>query len=483
MLDKLLPDRFDLNKTAVISPLKSFTFRDLSEKITVIQQRLPQKEGELIAIYLPNGFDYIAAFWSISLLGMVIVPLNVQMTEHEIYPLLEELGAHTVITSRQYCTVFENLIKPELTVIFVEQLYDSNDSQPSAKPRNPDELMLLLSTSGTTGNSKIVQLSQSNIETSVLGYLSKMLYEDEKGDIRLVLATPLSTSYGVMILAAFMICGFTLVLLPDGFTLATLYKAIEVHGVTHYEGGALTIQLMNQMAKRQNPYNISSLKYMCFGGSGLSPREIQYFQANYPQIALCQGYGMSEAAPLISKHQLPDLKKPESSGTAINGVEIAVEADGIITKKPNTKGEIVVRGANVMLGYYNNKKETAKVIKNGYLYSGDIGYVDEEGYLYICGRSKNIIIVRGFNVHPEEIEGCLLDSKLVIDCVVYGETDKLGNEIVCAKAVPIDDEVTIEMLSVYCTAHLAEHKRPRKIMFCDSVKKNAAGKTERIRGA
>jgi len=342
--------------------------------------------------------------------------------------------------------------------------------------------MLLLSTSGTTGNSKIVQLSQSNIEVSVLGYLSKILYEDENGGIRIVLATPLSTSYGVMILSAFMICGFTLVLLPDGFTLAALYKTIEAYGVTHYEGGALTIQLMNQMAKRENPYNISSLKYMGFGGSGLSSGEIEYFQSNYPQIALCQGYGMSEAAPLISKHQLPSLIKPESSGTAINGVEIAVEADSKITKRPYVKGEVVVRGANVMLGYYNNKEATAKVIKNGYLYSGDIGYVDEEGYLYICGRSKNIIIVRGFNVHPEEIEGCLLDSKLVRDCVVYGETDKLGHEIVCAEVVPFDDKVNSEMLSAYCTVHLAEHKRPKKIIFCDSVKKNASGKTERIRG-
>ncbi|MDR2025907.1 MAG: acyl--CoA ligase [Hungatella sp.] len=479
MLDKLVPSQFHMDKTAVIDMERSFTFLDLSERIAAIQHCLPKEQGSKVAIYLPNNFDHVAAFWSLVISGMIIIPINIQMTEHEIITLLEQADVCAVITTNQNYNFFNKL---SLDIVYVEDIImDGIGGHPMVHPRDSDAPMVFLCTSGTTGNAKIVQLSQCNIETSVLGFIDKMNYDGETEDIKIVLATLLTTSYGIMMLSVFMIRGVTIVLLPGKFTLETLYKIVEAHRVTHYEGGNLVPQLMNQLKDRPNPYNISSLKYICFGGSKMTADEMKSLTSAYPQIKFCLGYGMSEAAAMISKQQLPGpLKKIESSGTAIKGVEIAVEVDGRIMKEPYVKGEFVIKGANVMLGYYNNKVETDKVLQNGYLYTGDIGYLDEEGYVYISGRIKNIINIRGFNVHPEEIEECLLGSKLVKDCVVYGEIDAHAQEIVCANVMPSDINVTLEEIKEYCASHLAEYKWPKKIQFCDSIMRNVAGKKERI---
>ena len=149
-----------------------------------------------------------------------------------------------------------------------------------------------------------------------------------------------------------------------------------------------------------------------------------------------------------------------------------------MTSEPYIRGEIVVKGPNVMLGYYQNEEETRKILKNGFLYTGDIGYLDDEGYLYICGRKKNVIIVRGFNVYPEEVEACILDSRLAADCVVYGETDAGGDEFVCADIVPAE-QVREEDIRAYFRAHLSAHKQPRKIRLLSSIEKTATGKSRK----
>lgn len=131
-----------------------------------------------------------------------------------------------------------------------------------------------------------------------------------------------------------------------------------------------------------------------------------------------------------------------------------------------------------MLGYYENEEETNKVIKNGFLYTGDIGYLDEDGYLYICGRKKNVIMVRGFSVYAEEIESCILNSRLVRDCCVYGSRDELGNETVCADVVPASGQIGEEELRAYCRKHLSGYKQPRKIQVVEELEKTTTGKNK-----
>ncbi|GLC80311.1 class I adenylate-forming enzyme family protein [Lacrimispora brassicae] len=477
-------------KMAVIDGETSITFQDLIQKAIGIQACLSQGQWENAAIFLPDGSDFIAALFGIFLLGKTAFPLNIHLTKHEVIPLLEQTATGIIITSGKFRPVFEEIKAesiPHLQVIYVEECQPEESMQLLYEPSTgPDEPMILLTTSGSTGRVKIVPLTERNVETSVFGYIDRMCFEDmDERDIRYILAAPFSSAYGMMILCACLIKAFPTVLLKEGFTLDIFYKAVQDHRVTHYEGGAMVPLLMEQTAGRPVPYDIHLLKYFGFGGSKISGATLRNLLNAYPGIQLWQGYGMTEAAPLITKYTKTSLEKLDSVGRAIKGVKIFIEADGMITDVPYTNGEILVRGLNVMSGYYRNEEETKTVLKNGYLYTGDLGYLDEEGYLYIYGRKKNVIIVRGFNVYPEEVEACILNSLLAKDCVVYGEMDEWGNETVCADIIPADPKSGREKIQkeirVYCKAHLSGFKQPRKIELVDTIRKTVSGKNERRR--
>ena len=156
-----------------------------------------------------------------------------------------------------------------------------------------------------------------------------------------------------------------------------------------------------------------------------------------------------------------------------------LETDEGITNKPYINGEIIVQGPNVMLGYYNNEDATEEILRNGWLHTGDIGYFDDDGYLFICGRKKNMILVRGFNVFPEEIETRMLGSALIKECLVYCETDDPGTETVCAEVVPANSEVTLKMIYKWCAENLTDYKRPKIIRLTKALKKTSTGKNKR----
>lgn len=490
MIRDLLLHQTNLQKTAVIDGDTGITFQDLIQKATAIEVCLPRDDWENAVIYLPDGSDYIAALFSIFQSGKTAFPLNSHLTRHEVIPLLEQTATDIIITSRAFHSIMEeikSIYSPCLRIIYVEECQsDESISVFSQNNIETDEPMVLLTTSGSTGKSKIVPLSERNVESSVFGYIDKMCFEnmDEK-NIRYILATPFSSAYGLMILCACLMKSFPIVLLKKGFTLNNFYETAQEHSVTHYEGGAIVPLLMEQTADRPMPYDIHLLKYFGFGGSKVSGATLRKLLNAYPGIRLWQGYGMTEAAPLITKYTNTNSEKLDSVGTAIKGINIFIEADGIIGSAPYTVGEILVKGPNVMTGYYRNEEETKKVLKGGCLYTGDLGYLDEEGYLYICGRKKNVIIVRGFNVYPEEVETCILNSLLATDCIVYGKTDASGNETVCADIVPNGSFTCIKKLEeeirVYCKTHLSGYKQPQKIQFVDTIKKTVSGKNERKR--
>ena len=489
----LFSNQTDLQKTAMIDGKTSITFKDIIQKAMAIESRLPRGHWETAAIYLPDGSDYIAALFGIFRLGKVAFPLNAHLTTHEMIPLLKQTDTDIIITSRTFRPVIEEIKSmsvPSLRIIYVEDCR-TDDTIPihfkNGTEADGDGPMIFLTTSGSMGSVKIVPLSKRNVEYSVMGYIDKMCFENmDERNIRYILASPFSTAYGLMILFTCLIKSFPVVFLKEGFTLDAFYKAVQEHRVTHYEGGTMVLLLMEQTAGRPVPYDVHSLQYFGFGGSKVSGATLKNLLNVYPGIRLMQGYGMTEAAPLITKCTNIGLEKLDSVGTAIKGVHIFIESNGVISSVPHTIGEIIVKGPNIMTGYYKNEEETKKVLKNGYLYTGDLGYLDEDGYLYICGRKKNVIIVRGFNVYPEEVEACILNSLLATDCIVYGETEPSGNEIICADIVPNGSfackENPEQEIRAYCEAHLSKFKQPRKIQIVDTISKTVSGKNERKRG-
>lgn len=488
MIRNLLLNREKWDETAVIEGETHIARSSLGLKAAAVHKKLEDRQNpwnkyKNIAVFLPDGADYISAFFGILQAGMTALPVNCRLTRYEIEPLLCQVSAHTVITSYPYRELFEEMSEElyELDIIYVEELENpSGKDIPQAAETDMEETAVLLGTSGTTGNMKIVRLSETNVETCVWAYIDKMDYEKYSGaDIRYVLGTPFYAVYGILVISVCLLKAFPIILLKDGFTLDMLFKTAEKHKATHYEGGAAIAVLMAQTAGRPVPYDISSLRYFGFGGSKVSKETFERLLTAFPGAEFWPGYGMTEASPLIAKpDKRIEVSKLASAGTAIKGEKIYIEADGIISDTPFTKGEIIVKGPNVMLGYYKNEKETNKVIKNGFLYTGDIGYLDEDGYLYICGRKKNVIMVRGFSVYAEEIEICILNSRLVRDCRVYGSRDELGNETVCADVVPASGQVGEDEIRDYCRKHLSGYKQPRNIRVVEKLEKTTTGKNK-----
>lgn len=486
MIRQLLLTRQNRENIALINGEEKISFDDLLRKALAIRQCLPQEKGKAIPIFLPNDSDFVAALFSVIMFGQTAFPLNVTMTKHELIPLLAQVSSSAVITSKKYAAIVEEIKtshKHHLQIIYVEELPACEYTPlPEAVHIGADEPMLLLHTSGSTGKNKIVQLSEQNVASAVLGYLDRMdLVKEDGTENRYLLAAPFSSAYGLMILFACLLKAFPVIQLRECFTLDMFYQTAAAHKATHYEGGALVLLLMEQTVGRSIPYDLSRLRHFGFGGSKVSGHTLRSLLRAYPGVAFWQGYGMTEAAPLITKYARYGSEKLESVGMAIKGVEIAIAVDGVITHTPDIKGEIIVKGPNVMLGYAQNEAATNQIIKNGYLYTGDIGYLDEDGYLYICGRKKNVIIVRGLNVHPEEVEACILNSLLVKECLVYGETDEVENEFVCADIVPVNQHVKIEEIKAYCGTHLSAYKQPKKMQMVSAIKKVASGKVERVR--
>lgn len=467
---------------AVIGDNGSMTYHDLAKKARALREQLSQEMGTHVAIFLPNGGDYISALFGTLSAGMVAFPLSVQLTAYELTSLLAQADVHTVVTSLEYQTVLSSLETDiPFQILCMEELKHVHEEEaPSKDPPSPDAPMLLLGTSGTTGKAKLVQLSEQNLEYCVLAYLEKMDYEAyQKGTIRYAIATPFSSSYGLLILMACLLKGFPIVLLGEPFTLSQFYQAAQDHQITHYEGGTSVAVLMDQTALRTIPYDLHSLRYFGLAGSKISVGILRRLSSAFPGVEFWTGYGMTEASPLIAKpYKRMDPDKFASVGTALPGEQLMVELNGQRTDAPYVQGEIVVKGPNVMLGYYHNQEETERIIREGYLHTGDIGYFDEDGYLYLCGRKKNIIIVRGFNVYPEEVESCLLNSGLVKECVVHGEKDGNETETVFADVVLSEAGGSEEALHRYCADHLAIYKRPQHIRIVPFIEKTATGKNK-----
>lgn len=484
MIRNLLVGQKNLEKIAIIDDDKVFTYKDLIHKTTDIQNSLPKPYSGNIAIFLPNTFNFIASLYGLFMLNITAFPLHCYMTKHEIIPFLEQAHINIIITSIKFKDKFEhvqNLYEQDLHIIYVEEIqttnHEINITNDSIKSDNP---LIMLTTSGSTGKNRIVPLSEENISASVLGYLDKMNFDKkDSSNVRYILSSPFTSAYGLMILFACLTNSFPLILLKEGFTIDGFYKTAQNHLATHYEGGASVLLIMEQTINKAIPYNISLLKHFGFGGSKISGNTLRKLSIAFPEIKFWQGYGMTEASPLITKYSNNYGEKLDSVGTAIKNVTILIDSIDGITDREYIKGEIIVKGPNVMCGYYNDKQSTDNILKKGYLYTGDIGYLDDQGYLYICGRKKSIIIVQGLNVHPEEIESCLLDSLLIKECLVYGETDLSGNEIICADVVTVDKKINIQKIHEYCSKHLAPYKNPTRITIVSEIEKVASGKINR----
>lgn len=489
-------------RTAVICGEMSFTYAQIDAKANQIANALKKlglEKGDKVALSCPNLPFFPMVYYGILKAGGVVVPLNILLKGREIaYHLADSdarvyfcfegtgelpIGAegYQGFSETQTCEHFILLtMNPDAEPLFekTQTFWQFIAGQPATfetEQTNADDTAVILYTSGTTGHPKGAELTHSNMVLNAR--LSDNMYPKQDWDVHL-LTLPLFHSFGQTVQ---MNAGFynraTLVLLPR-FTPEGALQMMQMHNVTLFAGvPTMYWALLNfPEAEKFDLAKISANLRMCFAGGSPLPLEVlRGFEAKF-NTKIIEGYGLSETSPVatFNKH---DASRPGSVGFPVWGVEVRIVDEKGEDVKPGELGEIIIRGHNIMKGYYKKPEATAAAIKNGWFYSGDIGRHDEEGYLYIADRVKDMIIRGGFNIYPRELEEVLMTHEAVSLCAVIGVPSEEHGEEVKAFIVKKPGATATEAEIIeWCKANMASYKYPRLVEFRESLPMTATGK-------
>ncbi|MEW6244438.1 MAG: long-chain fatty acid--CoA ligase [Bacillota bacterium] len=472
------------------------------------------KKGDRVCIYLPNCPQFPIAYFGALKAGAVVVPTNPLYVERELQHQVCNSGAETIITLTLFYprvrniktqTPLKNVIvtnikeyfPPVLKALFTlakekkeghrvkvepgvyefSRLMREFDGRPYDKPAvDPDDVACLLYTGGTTGVPKGAVLRHSNLLSNAIA-TRHWLNDIKEGEEVVLSVLPFFHSYGMTTcLNMGTYIAATLVLLPK-FELGQLLSTINKTKPTLFPG-VPTIYVAINNAPDISKYNLKSIRACISGAAGL-PVEVQ---ARFEAITggrLVEGYGLSEASPVTHCNPIYGLRKPGSIGIPFPDTEARIVdlESGKEVKPAGEIGELVVRGPQVMKGYWQMPDETEAVLRDGWLYTGDIAKCDEDGYFYIVDRKKDMIIAGGFNIYPREIEEVLYTHPKVKEAVAVGIHDEYRGETVKAYVVLKEGEAsTPEEIIQFCRERLAKYKVPREIEFRNELPKTMVGK-------
>jgi long-chain acyl-CoA synthetase len=353
-----------------------------------------------------------------------------------------------------------------------EQTLGSVDPVHEVVDRDAGDTAVILYTSGTTGTPKGAELTHENLSRNV--EISRSLFDTSEDDVCLG-ALPLFHSFGqTCALNATVSAGGCLTLIPR-FDPERALEIIQRDEVTIFEGVPTMYGAMLNVSNRAD-YDTSSLRVCASGGSAMPGEVMRAFEEAF-DCKVLEGYGLSETSPVASFNHPDRDRKVGSIGTPIEGVEMKVVDDDGNEVAQGEVGEIVIRGHNVMKGYWNRDDATEEAIKDGWFHSGDMAKVDEDGYFFIVDRKKDLIIRGGYNVYPREIEEVLYEHPAVREAAVVGiPDDELGEEVGAAVAVKDGEDVDEDTLRSFVKEQVAAYKYPRKIWFVDELPKGPTGK-------
>ena len=439
-----------------------------------------------VALVMANSVDICIAMFGVHAAGAQAVPLNPLYTAAELVPILSDAEPHVLIydalSAPVIATVLEKVTVPHVIELGTSAGRRAFDQLAEALPEPwpaPEDPATLQYTGGTTGVSKGVNLSHLNIAVNI-SQREALLPTATTGE-RILSVLPLFHIYGVaMCLHNAVYAGATLVVLPR-FTPEAAFELLKTEQITILAGSP-TVFVGLMADERFAAADFSQLK-LSYSGSAPLPAALLEKWRIATGAPVLEGYGQSESAPVISFNPLHGKQKPGSVGLALpqTDIEIVDAVDGQTVLGAGESGEIRIRGPQVMQGYHNRPAETAQALRNGWLYTGDIGELDTEDYLFIRDRKKDMLIVSGFNVYPREIEELLHRHPKVLEAAVIGRADDYRGEMPHAFVTPAPDcELTAEELEAYCRENLAAYKVPRAYDFVDALPKTGAGKIHKL---
>lgn len=434
--------------------------------------------GDRVGVMLPNVPYFPFVYYGILRAGGVVVPMNVLLKGREVAYYLSDSGAKVVFAWLDFGEAAEAgaqeagaecvLVEPGK----IEEVVFGAPEVTEVVDRDPEDTAVILYTSGTTGTPKGAELTHRNMQRNA--EVSADLIQYEAGSVVLG-GLPLFHSFGqTCSLNTSVLRGACLTLLPR-FDPAKALEIIARDQVNIFLGVPTMYGALLHAPEAEGA-DTSSLKVCVSGGSAMPVEVMRAFEEKFGAVIL-EGYGLSETSPVASFNHADKERKPGSIGTPIDGVEMKVVDDEGGEVAQGEVGEIVIKGHNVMKGYWNKAEATADAIKDGWFHTGDMAKVDEDGYFFIVDRKKDMIIRGGYNVYPREIEEVLYEHPAVREVAVIGvEDEEWGEEVGAVVALKEGAEVTPDELKAHAKAQVAAYKYPRHVWIVDELPKGPTGK-------
>jgi long-chain acyl-CoA synthetase len=453
------------------------------------------RPGDRLLVLMANCPEVLITYTAAWRAGAVVTPLIFLVSEDELRHALVDSSAVGIVTTVEFLPKVTAALDGAPEVRFVLIAGAAADTQEtvargvrlldfaqvaSAEPglitsRSGADLAALLYTGGTTGRSKGVPLTHAGLywcgsaahESSVRSHV-----------LSSILPLPLAHAYGLLV-----ICGgmhrtdHTKTILMRWFDPAGWVKLAEQHRV---QGSALVPSMIQMLLGQPlEEADLSGLMTISSGAAPLPDEVRRQFEARVPTAMIYEGYGCTEAATFISSNPY-GARRLGSVGLPVSGCEVSIQDDAGAALPPNRDGEICVRSPGVMTGYWHTQDASATVLANGWLHTGDIGHLDDDGYLYVVDRKKDLILRGGFNVYPRDIEDVLVSHPAVAQAGVVGRPDtRLGEEIVAFVSLRPGSATSVSELTEYARQHLAANKYPRQIIIVDAIPLTSVGKLDR----
>ncbi len=447
----------------------SYSIRNIAVKL----QLAGVKSGDHVGLWMKNCPEFIIAYFAILSCGAVVVPVNNFLKPAEIRFILEDAEANVVVSENALIAQAGDLTssnaQPKLLAI-EDLLNGAADAGFNPVPRTRDDLAVIIYTSGTTGRPKGAMLSHGNLLHNVASCEVVLAAVDAD---RFAVMLPLFHSF-------MMTVGMILPLMVGGSIV--LIKSLNPPKNAIIEiirRGATILPAVPQFFRALAGAGVKDqlpLRLCISGGAPLPGEILREFEDSMP-IPLIEGYGLSESSPVASLNPINGRRKPGSIGVPISNVELAVWNDEGVALGVRETGEIVIRGGNVMMGYWKNPEASAQALRDGWLLTGDIGYRDEDGYFFITDRKKDMLLVNGINVYPREIEEVIYQFPGVREAAVIGKTDpRRGEQAIAFVSANEGAVIDGKELSAFLKSKLADYKVPRKIIQLPALPRTATGK-------
>jgi len=451
------------------------------------------KNGDKVALIVENSEEFIVSFFAITKIGAIVVPINTFLKKDEYEYIVNDCDAKLLISSPKFASQTAELLEnSKIEKIVWTDKYDKLDDknydfmeiaqnqeihEQISKAPSLDDLACIIYTSGTTGKPKGAMLSYRNIFSNLISInqIIKLTHKD-----RFVVYLPMFHSFtltATVLLPLYSVS--SIVVIKSVFPFSNVLKQVLLKRVTIFLG---IPTVYNALIKAKIPWYFmwfNKIRIFVSGGAPLNEKVFEDFKIKFPKATMIEGYGLSECSPVVAANRL-ELQKPLSVGPVLPGYEVKVVNEEMVELPLGEVGELIVKGDCVMKGYYKREDVTAETIVNGWLITGDLVRIDEDGYIFIMDRKKDLIISKGINIYPREIEEILYQLEELDAVAVVGEKNKATADETPVAFIVFKDGYEKSLnendIKKYLKKHLANFKIPKNIYFVDELPKNATGK-------